>query len=82
MGGAFSDLNSKWETVVSKSEKALCCLCKTETYKYTTSSGVVITLKNTDDVQVFENKETDEVIVIGAKNARIKSSGQEAYVTI
>jgi len=54
-------------------------------YTFKTSSGVEITIENPDDLgeaQIFENKETGEVIGINSNGAKIKSGGDNTSISI
>lgn len=77
-----SELDDKWQSVEAQTDKALGFLWETGTYTYKTSNGVDITVSDTTDIKIYENKETGEVIVVGAKGAKISSSSKDANITI
>ena len=77
-----SELDEKWQPIEAETDKALGFLWETGTYTYKTSNGVDITVSDTTDIEIYENKETGEVIVVGAKGAKINSSSEDAKLTI
>ena len=77
-----SELDEKWQSVEAQTDRALGFLWETGTYTYKTSNGVDITVSDTTDIKIYENKETGEVIVVGAKGAEINSSSKDANITI
>ena len=77
-----SKLDDKWQSIEAQTDKALGFLWETGTYTYRTSSGIDITVSDTTDIEIYENKETGEVIVVGAKGAKINSSSEDAKLTI
>ena len=56
--------------------------CSGSGYSYTTSKGVVIKVEDTSGVQIYENKETGEVIVVGAKDADITTGDTDVNLSI
>lgn len=71
-----------WVDIKSKSDKALGFLWGTGTKTYTTQNGVSITIPKDEEAEIYENTQTGEVIVIGAKDATITSGSKSAKITI
>lgn len=73
---------SQWSEVKAGQDKALGFLWNTGSYTYKTSNGIEIKVQDIENVQIYENKETGEVIVAGADGAEIKGSKKDALLTI
>ena len=74
------DYNSpEWSDVTSEANKFL--FWETGTYTFKASDGSTIKVSNTDNVQVKENKETGEIVVIGANKADITAK-KDSNITV
>ncbi len=71
-----------WQAITPERDKALGFLWALDTYTFTTSDGTTITLENLDGVEVYQNAETGEIVVIGAKNAVINGSNENLKINI
>lgn len=74
--------SEEWTPLNSKNNKAMGFLWETGTKTYTSHSGVSITVNNDTEAEIYENKETGEVVVIGAKGAVIGSGSKSAKITV
>ncbi len=75
---------SKWDNVeAQKNKKNL--IFGNDGYTFRTSSDIEITIENPEDlgnIQIYENKETGEVVIINAIGAKIKSNGDDSAISI
>ena len=71
-----------WESITSEKSKALGFLWETGSYTFETSSGVKISTKDIDNIEIYENKETGEVVVINANGATITSNSKDAKISV
>ncbi len=69
--------------IEAKEDRALGFLWKKGTYTFTTSSGVKITVENIDeDTQVLEDKQTGEIVIVGANNAVVHGKSEKSKISI
>ncbi len=73
---------AQWDSVSADNNKALGFLWETGSQTFKTDSGLEITVEKGSDVQVFENKETGEVIVVNADGAKISSNSNDVKLKI
>ena len=71
----------EWEDIQPRQELALGFLWPTGEYSYTTSDGSKITVNNTDDVHVRQNKITGEIVIINADDAKVDSSSDDVQIS-
>lgn len=71
-----------WESINSERNRALGFLWKTGSYTFETSTGVKISTKDINDIEIYENKETGEVVVINANGATITSGSEDAKISV
>ncbi len=74
--------NGQWKTIEANQNRALGFLWETGSKTYQTSSGVSVTLDESENAEIYENTETGEVIVIGANGATISSNSNNAKISI
>jgi len=73
--------NENWAPVEPAKDKIL--FFETGSYTYTTSNGQKIKFTNVnEDTVVLENKETGEIVIIGANDTDIESDNSNAKITI
>lgn len=72
--------SSEWENLEPEENSFL--FFKTGGYTYTTPDGTTIELDDIENVIVKVNKETGEIIVVGAENATIKGSNSGVKINI
>ncbi len=77
----YINSDDSWKEIQAKEDKTF-GLWSSGKYSYTSVSGVTVTLEDTQDVHILENKETGEVVVIGAKGAQIKGGDNGSSITI
>lgn len=74
---------SDYNVINPKQDKALGFLWKKGTYTYTSSSGVKITVEEiSEDTKILEDPKTGEILVIGAKGAKINGSNENSKITV
>lgn len=73
---------TQWDSVSADNNKALGFLWETGSQTFKTESGLEITVEKGSDIQVFENKETGEVIVVNADGAKISSNSNDVKLKI
>lgn len=74
---------SDYNVINPKQDKALGFLWKKGTYTYTSSSGVKITVEEiSEDTKILEDPKTGEILVIGAKGAKINGSNGNSKITV
>ncbi len=73
--------DDKWSAIEPTKNKVL--FVETGNYTYTTSKGANLKFNNVDeDTFVLENKETGEVVIIGANNTNIESDNSNIKITV
>lgn len=75
----YSEENG-WEAVEPEANKFL--FWNTGKYTFTTADGTTIELKDLDGVEVYQNSETGEVVIIGAKDATIYGSDVSSKISV
>ncbi len=73
--------NEDWSQIEPSADKFL--FIETGSYTYTTSNGQKIKFTNVDeDTVVLENKETGEIVVVGANDTNIEGDSSDIKITI
>ena len=72
--------SDEWTSVEAKANKNIFGNVKDYTFK--TSSGTKIDLEDIEGVKILENKETGEIVVVGANGATINAGNKDAKITI
>ena len=72
--------SDEWTSVEAKANKNI--LGNVKDYTFKTSSGTKIDLEDIEGVKILENKQTGEIVVVGANGATINAGNKDAKITI